>query len=79
MKDNGFEGHDMSLNEEEATRHWKRWSTKKEEKEEDRLIGGEENTERYWNRPKRQRDIIYQSHGGSRTHEKRCRLYFHRE
>ena len=68
----------MSLGEEEVTKHWKGWSAKKEEKEEGKPIGGGESTGRYWNPPKRQRDIIYQSHGGSRMLEKRYLQYFHR-
>ena len=67
----------MSLNEEEVTIPWKGWSTRREEREEGKPIGGEESTERYWNQRKRQRDIIYQSHEGSRMPEKRYLQYFH--
>ena len=67
----------MSLNEEEETIPWRGWSTRKEEKEEGKPVEGEESTERYWNRQKRQRDTICQSRGGSRMPEKRCLQYFH--
>ena len=47
----------MSLNEEEVTRHWKGWSTRKEEKEEGKPIEGGESTGRYWSQQRRQRDM----------------------